>query len=125
MAEPWDRSPPFAVVLGERVIGAVNLELEAAEGRAMLGYALARAHWGHGYAAEAARAALGWAFQAVPPMAKAWASTDLRNQRSWRLMEKLGMRREAVLRLSRTPGGERHDEVYYGLLREEWEAGRR
>ena len=34
------------------------------------------------------------------------------------------MTREGVLRSHRKSRGERVDEVYYGLLREEWEAAR-
>ena len=37
-------------------------------------------------------------------------------------MEKLGMTREAVMRSHRKGRGERVDDVYYGVLREEWEA---
>ena len=39
-------------------------------------------------------------------------------------MEKLGMIREGVLRSHRLVRGERRKEVYYGLLREEWEKQR-
>ncbi|MXX78396.1 MAG: GNAT family N-acetyltransferase [Gemmatimonadales bacterium] len=41
------------------------------------------------------------------------------------MMEKLGMTREGTLRSHRTLRGERVDDVYYGLLREEWGDGRR
>ncbi|MPZ15394.1 MAG: hypothetical protein GEU73_13380 [Chloroflexi bacterium] len=48
------------------------------------------------------------------------APSGARNVQSHRVMEKLGMRREAVLRQHRVHRGERIDEVWYGLLRAEW-----
>src|SRR3954471_21233665 len=57
MSEPWERSPTFAVVLDGRVIGTVNLEVDAETRTAMLGYAIGQAWWGRGIATEAARAA--------------------------------------------------------------------
>lgn len=90
MTEPWESLPTFAVVLADRLIGTVNFEIDAAARSAMLGYALARAHWGHGYATEAARAALHWV-RGEHDLVEIWASTDPGNARSRRVLEKLGM----------------------------------
>ena len=54
--EPWATLPTFAVVLADHVVGTVNLEIDPVHGVAMLGYGLARAHWGRGLATEAAAA---------------------------------------------------------------------
>ncbi len=122
MAEPWETSPVFAVVLdgqGGTVIGTVNFEIEparASTGRAaMLGYAIGRRWWGRGLAAEAARAAMAWAIEAYG-LTRVWASTDVRNVRSCRVLEKLGMRRERV-RVADHVGrdGVMVDEVVYGI----------
>jgi ribosomal-protein-alanine N-acetyltransferase len=115
MSEPWDRSPVFAVVLEGRLIGTVNLEVDAAARTAMLGYAIGRAWWGRGLATEAARAALEWGAASFG-LQRIWASTDLPHVRSQRVMEKLGMRREAV-RPAHQPGrnGEPIETVTYGL----------
>src|SRR5947207_873597 len=48
MAEPWDESATFAVVLDGKVIGTVNLEVNPKTRTAMLGYAIGRAWWGQG-----------------------------------------------------------------------------
>ena len=90
MTEPWATLPTFAVVLDDRVIGTVNLEIEPATRVAMIGYAIARAQWGRGLATEAARAALEWGF-AEHDLVEIWASTDVAHVRSRRVMEKLGM----------------------------------
>jgi ribosomal-protein-alanine N-acetyltransferase len=88
MSEPWDTLPTFAVVLDGHVIGTVNFEID--KSIAMLGYALARTHWGRGLATEAASAAMRWAF-AEHALNEMWASTDAGNVRSRRVLEKLGM----------------------------------
>ncbi len=94
--EPWDELPTFAVVLDGRVIGTVNLEIDAASRTAMLGYAISRACWGRGIATEAARAVLDWAI-AEHQLLEVWASTAVANVRSQRVMQKLGMRRDDAL----------------------------
>lgn len=61
-------------------------------GETEIGWRLAPAHWGKGYAREAAQASLDWAWAKldVPSVA---AMTVLGNSRSWGLMERLGMTR--------------------------------
>ncbi|WP_066717802.1 GNAT family N-acetyltransferase [Sphingomonas pituitosa] len=62
------------------------------EGEIEIGWRLAAAHWGQGYAQEAARASLAWGWQhlTVPGIAAIVAEG---NARSWGLMERLGMQR--------------------------------
>jgi ribosomal-protein-alanine N-acetyltransferase len=117
----WAKEPVFAIVLDGKVIGGINLRVDKAHQLAELGYSIARNHWGRGLVAEAGRAVIGWAFPACD-LWKIFARADAGNRGSWRVMEKLGMIREALLREHRLVRGERGDEVVYGLLREEWEA---
>ena len=81
----------------------------------MIGYAIGRAWWGQGIATEAARAAMAWAIDNFSLM-RLSASTDARNGRSRRVLEKLGMQQEA-LRIGDHVGraGVIVDEVVYGL----------
>ena len=97
------------------MIGTVNVEVDAGTRTAMLGYAIGRTWWGQGIATEAASATMAWAIR-VFDLARVWASTDIRNARSHRVLEKLGMRRELV-RIDDHVGrdGEMVDEVVYGL----------
>ncbi len=90
-----DESATFAVTLNGTLIGSANLELELPKRRAMLGYALGRNWWQRGFATEAARALLAWAPSAFD-LSQIWASTDLRNTASQRVLEKLGFTRELV-----------------------------
>jgi RimJ/RimL family protein N-acetyltransferase len=62
-----------------------------------IGYALASAHWRRGYAAEAGQAVVAWASD-LPEVYRVWAVCDVENTASARVLEKLGMLREGVLR---------------------------
>ena len=55
-----------------------------------IGWRLAKAHWGRGYACEAAEAALGYAFQELG-LAEVLSFTAVGNQRSESVMKKVGM----------------------------------
>ncbi|MDO7842987.1 GNAT family N-acetyltransferase [Sphingomonas immobilis] len=61
-------------------------------GQIEVGWRLARAAWGQGYAREAAQASLDWAWANLDA-AEVAAITVIGNDRSWGLMERLGMRR--------------------------------
>ena len=115
ISDPWDRSPTFAVVLGGRVIGTVNLEVNTEAQTAMLGYAIGRPWWGRGIAAEGAQAVMAWGIGTFG-LTRVWASTDVRHVRSQRVLEKLGMRREAILPRHHL-GRDREviNEVVYGI----------
>jgi RimJ/RimL family protein N-acetyltransferase len=56
-----------------------------------VGWRLAREHWGHGYATEAARAALEFGFETLA-LDEIVSFTTQGNTRSRRVMERLGMR---------------------------------
>ena len=58
--------------------------------RVEIGWRLAREHWGQGYASEAARCALGFAFQELN-LPEIVSFTVPANVRSWKVMERLGM----------------------------------
>ena len=86
---------------------------------ASMGYCFGRAAWGHGYATEAARAVLRWAFDTLD-LNRVQAETDTRNAASARVLEKLGFVREGTLREDCVVGGDVSDSWVYGLLRREW-----
>ena len=64
---------------------------------AEIGYVLARNAWGRGYASEAAKAVLEWA-TSLADIQRIWSTCDVDNGASARVMEKIGMTREGVLR---------------------------
>jgi RimJ/RimL family protein N-acetyltransferase len=86
---------------------------------ASLGYCLAAAAWGRGYATEAAGAVLAWAF-ATLDLNRVQAETDTRNVASARVLEKLGFVHEGTLREDCVVDGDVSDSWVFGLLRREW-----
>jgi RimJ/RimL family protein N-acetyltransferase len=97
---------------------------EVAEGgvgvEAELGWTFDPAHHGHGLATEAIRALIGVCFDDLG-LRRLVAACFTANEPSWRLMERVGMRREAHHvkdSLHRDHGW--LDEYVYALLAEEW-----
>lgn len=114
-----DTHPSWAIELHGEVVGGVNLRFLHGHRVGELGYGLSPKLWGRGLVVEAVRAVLPAAFGAYPQLVRIRAKTDARNTQSVRVMEKLGMKREALLRSDRFFRGELVDEVIYGLLRSE------
>src|SRR5262245_26501915 len=116
--------PTWAITHAGAVIGGINLRLHFDHYVGEMGYSIARSSWGQGLATEVARAVMAAAFVAYPSLHRIRAMADARNIGSLRVMEKLGMVREGVLRQNRPVRGEFIDEVWCGILRTEWEAQR-
>ncbi|HXJ79061.1 MAG TPA: GNAT family N-acetyltransferase [Candidatus Methylomirabilis sp.] len=114
----------WAIEHEARVVGGINLRLLSDLRIGVLGYSIARAVWGRGLATEAARAIVDAAFEGCPKFAGVRAMVDARNLASLRVLEKIGMRREGVLRLNRLGNDGLVDEVWCELSRTEWEAER-
>ncbi|MBB3661958.1 RimJ/RimL family protein N-acetyltransferase [Prauserella sediminis] len=126
LAEPGD-TLLLAVALrgpdGEagEVIGDVNLEWQHGDHRqAEVGYVLHPEHAGRGFATEATRPLIDLAFTELG-VHRVCGRLDGRNAASARVLEKLGMRREAHLRENEYVKGEWTDEVVYAVLVREWE----
>jgi RimJ/RimL family protein N-acetyltransferase len=79
---------------------------------------------GHGYGTEAQVQLAAYLF-ATTDVHRVEAATDLENVAEQRSLERAGFRREGVLRGSQFRAGAYHDLVYYAVLRDEVEAGRR
>jgi RimJ/RimL family protein N-acetyltransferase len=114
-----------AVVLraGGDVVGDVSL-LWASEGHRQgeLGFAFHPAHHGKGYATEASRPLLEFAFETLG-LHRVVGRLEPRNAGSARVLEKLGMRREAHLVENEWVKGEWQSELVYALLEREWRGG--
>ena len=117
-----DARPSWAIDVAGSAIGGVNLRFSPDHRIGEIGYGIAPRCWGQGLAFEVARAVIGEAFGAYPELVRIRARSDARNAQSLRVMEKLGMKREALLRCDRLFRGELVDEVICGLLRSEWVA---
>ncbi len=90
-----DYSWVMATLTEDRAIGGVRCHISG--NAAEIGFLLNRRFWGQGYAGEAAGAVMDWLFS-LPEIDRVWATCDPENAASIRVLEKLGLEREQVLR---------------------------
>ena len=107
----------FAAVRDGTVIGDLSLTLTSAEHRqGEIGFLVHPAHQGRGYATEAAAALLELAFGTFA-LHRVVGRLEARNLASARVLEKVGMRREAHLVENELVKGEWQSELVYAALR--------
>lgn len=114
----------LAVVLKaeNRVIGSCGIDIMNAEQReGEIGYRLHRAYWGQGYTPEAARRMLQYGFETMG-LHRIYADCYAANRASARVMEKIGMQREAHFRECIWLHGAWQDRLLYAILDHEWQA---
>jgi ribosomal-protein-alanine N-acetyltransferase len=114
----------WALELEGKAVGGVDLRFKSDHAIAEIGYSLGRSHWGRGLCTEAAQAVIDAAFSTYPELNRVHARADERNGASQRVMQKVGMTKEGVLRQSRVERGEAFDEAWFAILRSEWTRGR-
>lgn len=105
-----------------RLIGRAGLYITADSRIAYIGYHLDRAYWGQGYITEAMRPLIQFGFEQLG-LHRIYAECHPANTGSARVMERLGMRREAHLRQNLWAKGEWWDTLVYAILDHEWKAG--
>lgn len=104
----------------ETVVGRCGFGIrDHAPLEAMLWYVVHPAHWGNGYAVEAARAMMGVAFDQLG-LHRVYVDIDPRNTASVRVAERLGMRLEAHLVENAWIKKEWTDSLIFALLEREW-----
>jgi ribosomal-protein-alanine N-acetyltransferase len=115
----------LAVVLREegRLIGGCGIRVSGpADRRADMGYCLHSGFWGKGYATEVAEALLAFGFDRLA-LHRIIATCDVGNAASARVLEKVGMRREAYFREDSWIRGVWRDSYLYAVLEDEWRTG--
>lgn len=134
MEDPASATTHVMVLLDPVIIGHVMIMprdswaqtdvADQAKGlEAELGWMFDPGHGGQGFATEAVRAAIGLCFRSLG-LRRVHAGCFADNTASWRLMERLGMRREEHSRATALHrDGTWHDGLSYALLREEWPPG--
>lgn len=115
-----EQHPSWAIRSDGHSAGGINIRFFLDFRVGEIGYSIARSLWGRGLATEASRAIMAAAFSEYPQLMRIRAMADARNERSHRVLEKLGMTREGLLRKNRLARNEFVDEVWYGVLRSEW-----
>src|SRR6476661_5239574 len=119
-ADPDRLAMLLVVELDGAVIGDLMVKVGDAWAQAEVGWALHPDHTGHGYATEAVRELLRVCFDELG-LRRITADCFADNEVSWRLMERVGMRREIhTLQESLHRSGEWLDGLGYALLADEW-----
>ena len=114
-----------AVEAGTGVVGGLTLNVRSEEHRGgEIGFIIHPRHQGNGYATESAQALLRWAFEEVG-FHRVYGRAEPRNTASCRVMEKLGMRKEAHFVENEWVKGEWQSDVLYAMLDREWRTLRR
>jgi RimJ/RimL family protein N-acetyltransferase len=107
---------------GDQILGSCYVSIRDSEHlQAEIGYVLGPAHWNQGYATEAVQAVLDFGFTTLT-MHRIFAEVLAENSASVRVLEKLGMRREARLRHHKYFQDRWWDSCIYALLEDEWRA---
>ncbi len=102
------------------LVGDVSLHWASeAHGQGELGFVVHPEHQGRGYATEASRPLLDFAFGPLG-LHRVIGRLEPRNTGSARVLEKLGMRREAHLVENEWVKGEWQSELVYAILAREW-----
>ena len=124
----WDRGDGFAFVVQDRAtaqfFGVVHLSV--GQHGAKLGYVFGRHAWGRGIATEAALCIVDVAFTQFGVW-RVWATCAPQNSASRRVLEKVGMRHEGVLRrwiVSPLVSPEPRDSDCLAITRDDWLACR-
>jgi RimJ/RimL family protein N-acetyltransferase len=97
----WDAGAEYQWVIIDRnsaeCVGTISCRPKGHA--ADFGYFLARSYWGKGLAMDAASAVVNW-LNSQSEILRVWASVDVENMRSRRLLERLDLRLEGILRMA-------------------------
>jgi [ribosomal protein S5]-alanine N-acetyltransferase len=122
ITEPQDDFQRYAIEGMGSLLGYADLaSIDWREQRASFGIALARANWGKSIAANAGALMLERAFVTLN-LTRIVAEVHASNERSSRLMARLGFVREGTLRQHETYRGQKQDVILFGLLQTEYQA---
>lgn len=117
--DKWFQAALEEIATGE-MVGDVGYFLKEADSQAIIGFTIARSCWRKGYATEAVGRLLAYFFRDLG-LHRVIAVTDVDNIPSFRLLERLGFRREAHFVENVMFKGAWGSEYYYGMLKREWE----
>jgi RimJ/RimL family protein N-acetyltransferase len=110
----------WGIELEGEVVGTCTLAgIDRQHRRAELGFAVLRRWWGRGIASRVLPPVIELAFERLG-LRRLEADADPRNEASLRVLERLGFRREGLLRERYFQEGEAQNAVVFGLLRRGW-----
>ncbi len=112
----------FAVVVNKKVVGTAEITI-CDDNQGELGWIIHKDYWNNGLCTEIGKLLLKIAFEEIK-LRRVYAHCDTLNIGSWKVMEKIGMRREGIAIEGRceylhTPG-KYNDEYSYGITASEY-----
>jgi len=117
------RNYTLAIILkaDEKLIGGCGIHISDPENRkGWIVYCLNRLFWGCEYATEVAKALLRFGFLQLG-LHRIFATCDIKNIGSSKVLEKISMRREGHLREHELLKGSWRDSLLYAILEHEWQ----
>ena len=121
MLKSWDDGSAYSFGIVPKdlnsVIGMIGMHPDRF--KVEIGYVLARSYWRKGLVTEAVRAVTSWLLQ-QPDVYRVFATCDIENPASARVMEKVGMLREGILRrnsIHPSIGNEPRDSLIYAIVK--------
>ncbi|MFX1514738.1 MAG: GNAT family N-acetyltransferase [Promethearchaeota archaeon] len=104
----------------QQLIGTVTfLNWSRNDRCAEIGYDLTKEYWGKGLMTEALEAFIRFGFE-VMNLNRIEATTNVKNERSRKVLTRLGFVQEGILRQKYRFRGNYSDEIIFSILREEW-----
>ncbi|MGO3724931.1 MAG: GNAT family N-acetyltransferase [Staphylococcus equorum] len=103
----------------DKVIGTIQLAIDEVNQSAEINFIVHPNHWGNGVATDIAKTIIKYAFK-VLKLNRIGAAIDSRNIVAGIVLEKLGMKREGILRKDKLVQDTYRDTLIYGLLRSEY-----
>ncbi|WP_426444043.1 GNAT family N-acetyltransferase [Staphylococcus xylosus] len=103
----------------DKVIRTIQLAIDEVNQSAEINFILQPNYWGHGIATDIAKTIIKYAFK-VLKLNRIGAAIDSRNIVAGIVLEKLGMKREGILRKDKLVQDTYRDTLIYGLLRSEY-----
>jgi RimJ/RimL family protein N-acetyltransferase len=112
----WEFELAIVLKAEQKLVGGVGLRIKNAANReGDIGYVLGRRYWNRGIVTEAARAMLEFGFGELG-LHRIYATCDAENRGSARVMEKLGMKYEGLMRQKVFEKGRWRDTLLYATL---------
>ncbi|MFF2752453.1 GNAT family N-acetyltransferase [Psychrobacillus sp. NPDC058041] len=117
----FENAEKFPVVLKDEniLIGHIAFHKWSGEHTYEIGWVFNPKYYNRGYATEAAYAVMKYGFEKMK-LHRIIATCQPENTPSFRIMEKIGMRKEGYFKKCIPMGNQWWDEYFYAILEEEW-----
>lgn len=123
-SEYWKQRKDLFLLLTNKknreILGSISLFTYEVHQKAEMGYWIAAAHWGKGYATEGCKTMLDYAFNTLN-LHRMEANHLARNPQSGRVLEKVGFKYEGLHPDAYLKDGTFEDLMFYGLLKKDFQ----